>query len=67
MRVSSGADEKRLWDALGQAARLSEAGEFTLPVQQTFPFDQAPEAHRISEDGHVRGKLVLSTERNRAG
>ena len=23
----------------------------TLPVERTFPFDQAPEAHRISEDG----------------
>ena len=58
VRVSGGADE-RSWDALDQAARLSEAGEFTMPIARTFPFDQAPEAHRISEDGHVRGKLVL--------
>lgn len=58
VRVSSGAEE-RSWDALGQAARLFEAGELTLPVAKVFPFAQAPEAHRISEDGHVRGKLVL--------
>ncbi len=58
VRVSTGAEE-RSWEALGQAAQLAEAGELTLPVERTFPFDQAPEAHRISEDGHVRGKLVL--------
>jgi NADPH:quinone reductase-like Zn-dependent oxidoreductase len=34
-------------------------GEFTLPVAQTFPLDQIAEAHRLSETGHVRGKLVL--------
>jgi NADPH:quinone reductase-like Zn-dependent oxidoreductase len=26
---------------------------------QTFPFDRAAEAYRISQGGHVRGKLVL--------
>ena len=26
---------------------------------QTFPFDRAAEAYRISQAGHVRGKLVL--------
>ena len=57
VRVSTGAE--RSWEALGQAAQLAEAGELTLPVERTFPFEQAPEAHRISEDGHVRGKLVL--------
>jgi NADPH:quinone reductase-like Zn-dependent oxidoreductase len=58
VRVTTGADE-RSWQALGQAAELYEAGRFTLPVAQIFPFDQAPEAHRLSEEGHVRGKLVL--------
>ncbi len=58
VRVTTGADE-RSWQALGQAAQLSEAGKFTMPVAQVFPFDQAPEAHRISQGGHVRGKLVL--------
>jgi NADPH:quinone reductase-like Zn-dependent oxidoreductase len=57
VRVSTGAE--RSWEALGQAAQLAEAGELTLPVERTLPFDEAPEAHRISEDGHVRGKLVL--------
>jgi NADPH:quinone reductase-like Zn-dependent oxidoreductase len=58
VRVSTGADE-RSWEALDQAAQLAEEGKLTMPVERAFPFDQAPEAHRISEDGHVRGKLVL--------
>ena len=30
-----------------------------MPVEQTFTLDQAPEAQRTSQAGHVRGKLVL--------
>jgi NADPH:quinone reductase-like Zn-dependent oxidoreductase len=26
---------------------------------QTFPLAHIAEAHRVSEDGHVRGKLVV--------
>jgi NADPH:quinone reductase-like Zn-dependent oxidoreductase len=58
VRVTSAAD-KRAWEALGQAARLYEAGRFSMHVEQAFPLDQAPEAQRISQAGHVRGKLVL--------
>jgi len=58
VRVSPGA-EGRSWEALGQAAELFEAGRFTMPVARTFAFSEAAEAHRVSEDGHVRGKLVL--------
>jgi NADPH:quinone reductase-like Zn-dependent oxidoreductase len=58
VRVTTAADE-RSWEALGQAAQLYEAGEFTMPVAQILPFDQAGEAQRISQGGHVRGKLVL--------
>jgi NADPH:quinone reductase-like Zn-dependent oxidoreductase len=58
VRVSSWAD-KRAWQALAQAAQLYEAGRFSMPVEQAFPLDQASEAQRISQAGHVRGKLVL--------
>jgi NADPH:quinone reductase-like Zn-dependent oxidoreductase len=58
VQVSTGAGE-RSWHALAEAAELWEAGRFHLPVARTFPFDEAAEAHRESEDGHVRGKLVL--------
>jgi hypothetical protein len=30
-----------------------------MPVQQTFPLEGAAEAQRVSQDGHVRGKLAL--------
>jgi NADPH:quinone reductase-like Zn-dependent oxidoreductase len=30
-----------------------------MPVARTFPLADAPEAYRISEQGQVRGKLVL--------
>jgi len=37
----------------------STSGRFSLPVAQTFPLAEIAEAHRVSENGHVRGKLVL--------
>ena len=42
-----------------EAAKLFEQGRFTMPVARTFRLDELAEAHRISEFGHVRGKLVL--------
>jgi NADPH:quinone reductase-like Zn-dependent oxidoreductase len=58
VRVTTGGDG-RSWEALGQAAELYDQGRFTMPVAGIFPFSRAAEAHRLSEDGHVRGKLVL--------
>ena len=57
VRITTGA-EGRSWEALDEAARLYESGKLTMPVK-TFTFEQAAEAHRLSEEGHVRGKLVL--------
>jgi NADPH:quinone reductase-like Zn-dependent oxidoreductase len=45
--------------ALSEIGELIDSGRFTLPVAQTFPLDQISEAHRLSETGHVRGKLVV--------
>jgi NADPH:quinone reductase-like Zn-dependent oxidoreductase len=36
-----------------------ESGRFSLPAAQTFPLAAVAEAHRVGEQGHVRGKLVL--------
>jgi NADPH:quinone reductase-like Zn-dependent oxidoreductase len=58
VKVTGGGDFRAV-EALGEAAELTEAGRLHMPVEQTFTFAQAPEAHRISQDGHVRGKLVL--------
>jgi NADPH:quinone reductase-like Zn-dependent oxidoreductase len=56
--LSTGAT--RSWHALAEAADLFGQGRFSLPVAQTFRLEDAAEAHRLSEEGHVRGKLVLT-------
>jgi NADPH:quinone reductase-like Zn-dependent oxidoreductase len=61
VRVTSG-QEGRAYHALGLAAQLYEENRFVMPVAQTLPLEQAAEAHRLSQDGHVRGKLVLTVD-----
>jgi NADPH:quinone reductase-like Zn-dependent oxidoreductase len=57
--MTGGAGSKRAWHALAHVAELIDAGRFSLPVAQTFALEQIADAHRLSESGHVRGKLVL--------
>lgn len=57
--MTGGPNSKRAWYALGEIGELIEAGRFSLPVAQAFPLEQIAEAHRLSESGHVRGKVVL--------
>jgi NADPH:quinone reductase-like Zn-dependent oxidoreductase len=45
--------------ALHEIGALIEAGRFWLPVERTYPLEAISEAHRVSERGHVRGRLVL--------
>jgi len=59
VKGTGGSDSVRHWDALDHAATLIEQGKLTLPVQQTFPLEQVAEAERLSQEGHVSGKLVL--------
>ena len=56
---SGGMGTGRAVHALREIAEPIEAGKFTLPVAQTFGLEEIAEAHRVSQDGHVRGKLVL--------
>jgi NADPH:quinone reductase-like Zn-dependent oxidoreductase len=58
VKVTGGA-EGRAPGALDEAAALVEAGRLSMPVAQTFTFAEAADAHRVSYEGHVRGKLVL--------
>jgi NADPH:quinone reductase-like Zn-dependent oxidoreductase len=62
VKSSGGSTSVRRWDALDHAATLVEQGKLTLPVQQTFELDQVAEAERLSQDGHVTGKLVLTVQ-----
>ena len=46
-------------DKLDQLRQLAEDGGITLRVAQTFPAEQASEAHRLLEKGGTRGRLVI--------
>jgi NADPH:quinone reductase-like Zn-dependent oxidoreductase len=56
--VTGGGADSRPMEALAEAAELLAQNKLVIKVQ-TFPFDRAAEAYRISLGGHVRGKLVL--------
>jgi NADPH:quinone reductase-like Zn-dependent oxidoreductase len=57
-RVSGGGVDSRPMEALAEVGELLAQNQLVIKVQ-TFPFDRAAEAYRISQSGHVRGKLVL--------
>jgi NADPH:quinone reductase-like Zn-dependent oxidoreductase len=57
--LDQGGDAGRAVHVLAEIGELIESGRFSLPVAQTFPLAEIAEAHRVSEHGHVRGKLVL--------
>jgi NADPH:quinone reductase-like Zn-dependent oxidoreductase len=57
-RVTGGGADSQPMEALAQVAELLAQSKLVIKVQ-TFPFDRAAEAYRISQAGHVRGKLVL--------
>ena len=60
-RVTGGSADSQPMKAMAEAAELLRQNKLVIKVQ-TFPLERAAEAHRISEDGHVRGKLVLLPE-----
>jgi NADPH:quinone reductase-like Zn-dependent oxidoreductase len=45
---------------LEKISALIEAGKIRPVIAKVFPLDQIAEAHRVSEQGHVSGKLVIS-------
>src|SRR5450631_2871 len=57
-RVTGGGADSRPMEALALVAELVARSKLVITVQ-TFPFERAAEAYRLSAGGHVRGKLVL--------
>ncbi len=55
--TGGGADSQPV-KALTEVVELLELNKLVIKVE-TYPFDRAAEAYRISQGGHVRGKLVL--------
>lgn len=53
--------EQQGWrnEALGVVLPLIAAGSFKVEIGKVLPLDEAVEAHRLSEQGGVRGKIVL--------
>ena len=47
-------------DQLAHLAGLAAAGLLSATVSETFPLEQAADAHRAIETGHTRGKIVLT-------
>ncbi|MFJ2577525.1 NADP-dependent oxidoreductase [Kitasatospora aureofaciens] len=62
IRLSAGAEGGEMYHgrAFAAALALHAAGELRLPLHRVFPLAEAAEAHRLSEHGHVRGKIVLT-------
>jgi enoyl reductase len=50
---------ERSAEQLRNLTGLYAAGKLRVSIQHAYPFDQAAEAHRNVETGHVRGKVVL--------
>ena len=46
-------------ERLAYLAGLMDQGRLHVTVQEVFPLSRLPEAHRLLENGHVRGKLVI--------
>ncbi len=57
-RVTGGGADSHPMQAMAYVAELLAQNALVIKIQ-TFPFHRAAEAYRISQDGHVRGKLVL--------
>jgi NADPH:quinone reductase-like Zn-dependent oxidoreductase len=58
VRFSSG-DAGRAVHVLAEIGELIESGRFSLPDVRAFPLADIAEAHRASENGRLRGKIVL--------
>ncbi len=50
-------------DQLNQIAKLIDEGKLKPVIAKVMPLDQAAEAQRESEAGHVRGKIVLEVRK----
>ena len=57
-RVTGGGADSQPMQALALVADLLAQNQLVIKVQ-TFPFDRAAEAYRISQAGHIRRQLIL--------
>ncbi len=56
----SAVNTKRSKEDLAQLAALFDAGKLTPVIDRTYPLHEVPEAIRYVEQGHSRGKVVIT-------
>ncbi|MDX2676278.1 NADP-dependent oxidoreductase [Streptomyces sp. NY05-11A] len=47
---------------LTRLAELADQGVVSVHVRETFPLERAADAHRLSQEGHTRGKIVVTVD-----
>ncbi|MGW0878827.1 NADP-dependent oxidoreductase [Streptomyces sp. NPDC002671] len=47
---------------LRHLSELAEQGVVSVHVQETFPLDRTADAHRVSQEGRTRGKIVVTVD-----
>jgi acetyl esterase len=60
VRFSGGAEGVPLQEVFAAVLPLIERGSLDLPIEASFPLERTADAQRLSEDGHVRGKIVIT-------
>jgi len=58
-RLADGSTDRAEY-ALADVATLAEEGTFITTIDRVFPLAEGAEAHRLSQRGHVRGKVILT-------
>jgi len=51
---------QRSADRLRRLVELHTRGQLAIDIQQTYPLNEAAQAHHVIDTGHVRGKLALT-------
>jgi NADPH:quinone reductase-like Zn-dependent oxidoreductase len=60
VRFSTGADGVPLRKVFAEILPLVDRGALHMPIERIFPLQQAADAHRLSENGHLLGKIVIT-------
>jgi NADPH:quinone reductase-like Zn-dependent oxidoreductase len=45
---------------LEELARMADAGSLRVPIARAFGLEQVADAQRLVDEGHVRGKVVVT-------
>ena len=56
----SGIERRRTTEIYGEVAQILADGEAEVVIGRVFPFEQAAEAVAVVEDGHSKGKVVIT-------